>query len=78
MYYALKKQIQQLRARLVGLEARGSSVLVATAQSLSTGTGDPNGVLTATGVAIYIDKTNPANPVMYLKTSAGTSNNEWV
>lgn len=78
MYYKLLKQIQQIKARLVGLESRGPSVLVAAAQSITAGTGNPNGVVSATGVAIYIDKTDPANPEMYLKTSAGTSNNEWV
>lgn len=72
--------IRKILARLAAIESRitSSSAIVATAQSLSAGTGDPNGVVTATGVAIYIDKTDPANPEMYLKTSAGTSNNEWV
>ena len=42
------------------------------------GIGNPNGVVTATGPAIYLDNTDPAAPVLYLKSTSGTSNNEWV
>jgi hypothetical protein len=45
---------------------------------IRSGLGDPNGVVEATGPAIYFDRTDPAAPVWYSKATTGTSNNEWV
>jgi hypothetical protein len=42
------------------------------------GIGSPNGVVTATGPAIYLDNTDPTAPVLYLKSTSGTSDNQWV
>lgn len=42
------------------------------------GIGNPNGVVTARGAAIYFDATDPASPVQYIKATDGVSNNEWV
>jgi hypothetical protein len=39
------------------------------------GSGNPNGVQSATGVALYIDS---ATGTIYQKTTAGTSNSQWV
>ena len=46
--------------------------------SILNGIGNPNGVVTATGPAIYFDNTDPTAPVQYIKSTSGTSNNEWV
>jgi len=48
------------------------------AVTILNGLGNPNGVVTATGPAIYLDNTDPTAPVLYLKSTSGTSNNEWV
>lgn len=45
---------------------------------IRSGLGDPNGVVEATGPAIYLDRTDPAAPVMWVKSTTGTSDNEWV
>lgn len=42
--------------------------------NIYAGAGNPNGVQSATGVAIYFDT---VSGVTYWKTTAGTSNNEW-
>lgn len=42
------------------------------------GLGSPVGVVTATGPATYYDRTNPAIPITWIKTTAGTSNSDWV
>lgn len=39
------------------------------------GSGNPNGVQSATGVAVYFDTSTEQT---YWKTTLGTSNNEWV
>lgn len=46
--------------------------------NIFSGVGNPNGVQTATGPAIYFDRTNPSSPIWYSKCTAGTSNNEWI
>jgi len=45
---------------------------------IRSGIGDPNGVVEVTGPAIYFDRTDPAAPVMWVKSTTGTSGNEWV
>jgi hypothetical protein len=45
---------------------------------IRSGIGDPNGVVEVTGPAIYFDRTDPAAPVMWVKSTTGTSDNEWV
>lgn len=49
-----------------------------TGGEILSGIGNPNGVVTATGPAIYLDNTDPTAPVIYVKSTSGTSNNEWV
>lgn len=46
-------------------------------QKVLSGTGDPNGVVTASTPAIYLDITDPSDPVLWFKTS-GTGNTGWV
>lgn len=54
------------------------AALVAAGQKLIfSGTGSPEGVVTASVPALYIDITTPADPVLYFKTS-GTGNTGWV
>ena len=43
-----------------------------------TGEGNPNGVVTATGVAWYFDVTNPSAPTIWFKATPGTSSNDWI
>lgn len=43
-------------------------------QEVFRGTGDPSGVQSATGAAIYLR----TNGEIWIKTTAGTSNSEWV
>ncbi|NBW17674.1 MAG: hypothetical protein EBR82_57835 [Caulobacteraceae bacterium] len=47
-------------------------------QQIITGTGSPNSVVTATGPAFYIDATNPSVPILWLKSTAGTSATDWI
>lgn len=66
--------LKRLTARVANLEARtttssGSS----SSSSVIRGTGNPNGVTSATGAAIYLDVTTPSAPVIYWHTDAGTS-----
>lgn len=42
------------------------------------GTDSPNGNVSATGRAIYLQDTGQTKPVMWFKKTAGTSDNEWV
>ncbi len=42
------------------------------------GTENPNGSQAATGPAIYLQDTGLAKPLIWLKKTSGTSNNEWV
>jgi len=52
--------------------------LVAAGQTvLFSGSGSPEGVVTASAPAIYIDLANTAEPKLYFKTS-GTGNTGWV
>lgn len=46
--------------------------------NIFSGIGDPNGVVTASGPALYFDATDPSAPVWYSKNTAGSSNNEWI
>jgi len=47
-------------------------------QEILTGTGSPNSVVTVTGPAFYIDATNPSVPILWLKSTAGTSATDWI
>jgi hypothetical protein len=62
------RELEQMVVALAGIVGGG----------ILNGTGDPNGVVEATGPAIYFDRTVPTAPVMYVKSTDGTSNNEWV
>lgn len=42
-----------------------------------SGSGDPNGVITASPPAIYYDLTTPSSPIQWIKTT-GTGNTGWV
>jgi len=42
------------------------------------GIGNPLGVVSATGPTVYLDNTDPGSPVTYVKSTSGTSNNDWV
>jgi hypothetical protein len=46
--------------------------------SVLSGIGSPVGVVTATGPAIYLDRTNPSTPVEWVKATTGTSSTDWV
>ena len=71
--YGLVQLFNRIYARLKSLEARPASN-----SNIIPGIGNPNGVQSATGAAIYLDKTDPNEIVWYIKTTTGTSNNEWV
>lgn len=49
---------------------------IAQIRAILTATGDPNGVVTATGPAIVIGSGAAAGS-LWVKSTAGTSNNEW-
>jgi len=68
------KLIELLTARVVLLEA-GSA---AGGGGVFAGTGNPNGVLSVTGPAIYFDRTDPLAPIMYSKCTAGASSTQWI
>jgi hypothetical protein len=55
-------------------DAGGGTAAVTIPQRVFANAGNPNGVVTATGPALCMDS---ANGVLYWKTTAGTSNNEW-
>jgi hypothetical protein len=42
------------------------------------GIGNPNGVVEATGPALYFDRTDPTAPIWYSKVTPGTSDSEWI
>lgn len=46
--------------------------------SVFAGASAPNGVQSATGPAIYLQTNSGLPPIIWSKTSAGTSNNEWL
>ncbi len=45
--------------------------------SVFAGASAPNGVQVATGPAIYLQTQPGLPPIMWFKTTAGTTNNEW-
>jgi hypothetical protein len=55
-------------------DAGGGTAAVTIPQRVFANAGNPNGVVSATGPALCMDSTNG---VLYWKTTAGTSNNEW-
>lgn len=48
------------------------------AANILNGTGSPTGVVSATGPAVYYDNTTPTAPVMWIKSTSGTSSTDWV
>lgn len=50
--------------------------LIVGSRAISAGTAAPNGVVTATGPAIYLQSTDSGIVIWYKHTS-GTSNSEW-
>lgn len=43
-----------------------------------TGSGNPNGSVTATGIAWYFDISTPSSPTIWFKATAGTSSTDWI
>lgn len=42
------------------------------------GSGSPVGSVSATGPSVYLDNTTPSAPVLYVKSTTGTSSSDWV
>lgn len=67
----MAQRVKELELSVAGLAGMvGGGIL--------SGIGNPNGVVTVTGPAIYFDRGIPSSPVMYVKSTTGTSNTEWV
>lgn len=43
-----------------------------------SGSGSPNGVQSATGIAWYFDISTPSSPTLWFKATAGTSSTDWI
>ncbi len=74
--WALRKALESVIKRLQAVEAMASA---ASAQSdyYKTGSGNPEGVVTANPGTTYVDITTPGSPIIYVKGS-GTGNTGWV
>jgi len=59
-------------------QATGAVTVTAIGGGVFAAIGNPNGVLSVTGPAIYFDRTDPLAPIMYSKCTAGTSSTEWI
>jgi hypothetical protein len=74
-------EAQRTKRRLNDLEAAVSAlasiVVSPNGAVIYESIGNPNGVVTANRSSICIDQTNPATPVIYIKTTSGT-NTGWI
>lgn len=43
-----------------------------------SGSGSPNGVQSATGIAWYFDISTPSAPTIWFKSTSGTSSTDWI
>jgi hypothetical protein len=76
-FYGAKVQLDELRARIASLEYTVYMLAARPTQILS-GIGSPLNTVTATGPAIYFDRTDPAAPIIYTKSTQETNNTDWV
>lgn len=52
--------------------------VVVTDGNILSGTGSPVGVVSVSGPAVYFDNTNPASPVLWIKSTATVDSSTWV
>lgn len=80
-FSGVRRVIARLETSLRSLEATVSSLgnnnNNNNNSNLLQGIGSPNGTLTVNGPAFYFDTTDPNNPTLWLKPSAGTNSN-WI
>lgn len=82
--YQNAQDIRQLKSLLLGLENAVAMLWTAlngidpaASPKVVSGSGSPEGVVTATTPTIYLDIADPNAPVIYWKTS-GSGNTGWV
>jgi hypothetical protein len=75
--YGFKQQLDELRARIASLEY-AVYMVAARPDRVLNGIGSPIGVVTATGPALYLDRTDPKAPIIYTKSTQETNNTDWV